>query len=222
MRGVLTAGPERRHPGRGRRLAGRDRRASPTSSPRPNPASACCNATASGAWRRRTWPGSASASTTATTSSSRWTPTSRTGRRTCRPSSTGGRVNDLTIGSRYIPGGGVTNWGRLARGALQGRERVRAGDAPPPVKDATSGFRGYRRDCWPRWSRPGSTPRATGSRSSSSTGPRGWATCWGRSRSRSGSASTATRRSPAPSSSRRSVRRRPLGASGIACRAPAA
>jgi dolichol-phosphate mannosyltransferase len=52
---------------------------------------------------------------------------------------------DLTIGSRYIPGGAVTNWSR-ARVALS-----RAGNAYAramlriPVADATSGFRAYRR-----------------------------------------------------------------------------
>jgi apolipoprotein N-acyltransferase len=52
---------------------------------------------------------------------------------------------DLTIGSRYVPGGRVTNWSR-SRLALS-----RAGNAYTramlriPVKDATSGFRAYRR-----------------------------------------------------------------------------
>jgi apolipoprotein N-acyltransferase len=53
---------------------------------------------------------------------------------------------DLTIGSRYVPGGAVTNWSR-SRVALS-----RAGNAYAramlriPVTDATSGFRAYRRD----------------------------------------------------------------------------
>lgn len=53
---------------------------------------------------------------------------------------------DLTIGSRYIPGGGVTNWSRT-RLALS-----KAGNAyvrlclGMPVQDATSGFRVYRRN----------------------------------------------------------------------------
>jgi dolichol-phosphate mannosyltransferase len=52
---------------------------------------------------------------------------------------------DLTIGSRYVPGGGVSNWSR-ARLALS-----RAGNAYArtllslPVADATSGFRAFRR-----------------------------------------------------------------------------
>jgi apolipoprotein N-acyltransferase len=52
---------------------------------------------------------------------------------------------DLTIGSRYIPGGGVTNWsrGRLAlsrAGNAYARAMLRV-----PIMDATSGFRAYRR-----------------------------------------------------------------------------
>jgi dolichol-phosphate mannosyltransferase len=52
---------------------------------------------------------------------------------------------DLVIGSRYVPGGAVTNWSK-ARIALS-----RAGNAYAramlglPVADATSGFRAYRR-----------------------------------------------------------------------------
>jgi apolipoprotein N-acyltransferase len=52
---------------------------------------------------------------------------------------------DLTIGSRYVPGGGVANWSR-ARVALS-----RAGNAYArialglPLTDATSGYRVYRR-----------------------------------------------------------------------------
>lgn len=58
----------------------------------------------------------------------------------------GARTDDLTIGSRYIPGGGVSNWSQF-RVALS-----RAGNAYArvmlriPVSDATSGFRAYRRE----------------------------------------------------------------------------
>jgi dolichol-phosphate mannosyltransferase len=57
----------------------------------------------------------------------------------------GATVNDVTIGSRYVPGGSVSNWSR-ARLALS-----RSGNAYArfalrlPVADATSGFRAYRR-----------------------------------------------------------------------------
>lgn len=55
-------------------------------------------------------------------------------------------AHDLTIGSRYIPGGSVSNWSR-SRVALS-----RAGNAYAgfmlglPARDATSGYRAYRRD----------------------------------------------------------------------------
>ena len=54
--------------------------------------------------------------------------------------------NDLTVGSRYMPGGSVTNW---SRSRLRCR---RAGNAYArfllglPIRDVTSGFRVYRRD----------------------------------------------------------------------------
>jgi glycosyltransferase involved in cell wall biosynthesis len=54
--------------------------------------------------------------------------------------------HDLVIGSRYVPGGSVTNWSR-ARMWLS-----RAGNAYArialgfPLRDATSGYRVYRRD----------------------------------------------------------------------------
>ena len=57
----------------------------------------------------------------------------------------GATAHDLTIGSRYIPGGAVTNWSR-SRVALS-----RAGNAYArlmlglPVADVTSGYRVYRR-----------------------------------------------------------------------------
>jgi len=58
----------------------------------------------------------------------------------------GARQHHLTIGSRYIPGGSVTNWSR-ARLALSkaGNLYARALLAIP-VHDATSGFRVFRRD----------------------------------------------------------------------------
>lgn len=52
---------------------------------------------------------------------------------------------DLAIGSRYVPGGGVSNWGRFRRvlsgaGNLYARAWLGFG-----VRDSTSGFRAYRR-----------------------------------------------------------------------------
>lgn len=58
----------------------------------------------------------------------------------------GARSADVVIGSRYVPGGGVSNWSK-------GRERLsRAGNAYArvllrfPFTDATAGFRCYRRE----------------------------------------------------------------------------
>ena len=54
------------------------------------------------------------------------------------------RDADLVIGSRYVPGGGVGNWGRLRR-ALSGAGNLYArGWLGYRVKDSTSGFRAYR------------------------------------------------------------------------------
>ena len=52
---------------------------------------------------------------------------------------------DLSIGSRYVPGGGTANWGLLRRlisrgGSLYTRLLLM------PVRDATSGFKCYRRE----------------------------------------------------------------------------
>ena len=54
------------------------------------------------------------------------------------------RDHDVVIGSRYVPGGGVTNWSRgrvlLSKGGnLYARTLLRL-----PLRDATSGFRAYR------------------------------------------------------------------------------
>ena len=53
---------------------------------------------------------------------------------------------DLAIGSRYVPGGSVSNWS-LARVALSRGGNVYARlSLGMPINDATSGFRAYRRD----------------------------------------------------------------------------
>ena len=55
-------------------------------------------------------------------------------------------ASDLVIGSRYVPGGGVGNWGRLRR-ALSGAGNLYARAwLGYRVKDSTSGFRAYRTD----------------------------------------------------------------------------
>jgi dolichol-phosphate mannosyltransferase len=55
--------------------------------------------------------------------------------------------NDLTIGSRYIPGGGVSNWSRFRVALSKGGNAYARTLLRLPVMDATSGFRSYRRDC---------------------------------------------------------------------------
>jgi apolipoprotein N-acyltransferase len=53
---------------------------------------------------------------------------------------------DLAIGSRYVPGGSVSNWSR-ARVALSRGGNVYARlSLGMPINDSTSGFRAYRRD----------------------------------------------------------------------------
>jgi apolipoprotein N-acyltransferase len=58
----------------------------------------------------------------------------------------GSAAYDLTIGSRYIPGGQVSNWSRLRMALSKGGNAYARAVLRLPVKDATSGFRAYRRD----------------------------------------------------------------------------
>ena len=56
------------------------------------------------------------------------------------------RFHHLVIGSRYVPGGGIRNWGLLRRILSRGGNlyaRVLLGF---PVRDATSGYRAFRRE----------------------------------------------------------------------------
>ena len=55
-------------------------------------------------------------------------------------------VADLVIGSRYVPGGGITEWGQVRRilsrgGSLYSRTILRV-----PVRDLTGGFKCFRRE----------------------------------------------------------------------------
>lgn len=55
-------------------------------------------------------------------------------------------IADLVIGSRYVPGGGVTEWGQVRRllsrgGSLYSRTILRV-----PVRDMTGGFKCFRRE----------------------------------------------------------------------------
>jgi apolipoprotein N-acyltransferase len=54
--------------------------------------------------------------------------------------------HDLAIGSRYIPGGSVTNWGRMRLWLSRGGNAYTRAMLGLPIKDATSGFRAFRRD----------------------------------------------------------------------------
>ncbi len=56
------------------------------------------------------------------------------------------RVNDLAIGSRYIPGGSVTNWGRLRLWLSRGGNAYTRAMLGLPIRDATSGYRAFRRE----------------------------------------------------------------------------
>ena len=51
---------------------------------------------------------------------------------------------DLAIGSRYVPGGGVGNWGRVRRALSAGGNIYARAWLGYQVKDSTSGFRAYR------------------------------------------------------------------------------
>ena len=55
------------------------------------------------------------------------------------------KTHDMVIGSRYVPGGGTSDWG-VVRAALSWlANKYIAVVAGIPIKDTTSGYRGYRR-----------------------------------------------------------------------------
>ncbi len=89
----------------------------------------------------------ARARATAPSTSSRWTATSRTTRRTSpRLIAACDDGADLALGSRYVPGGGTENWGRGRRfvstgGSWYARTLLGVG-----VRDLTGGFKCYRRE----------------------------------------------------------------------------
>ncbi|HEY7875928.1 MAG TPA: polyprenol monophosphomannose synthase, partial [Actinomycetota bacterium] len=51
---------------------------------------------------------------------------------------------DLVIGSRYVPGGRVENWGRFRKALSAGGNLYARSWMGWPVRDATAGFRAYR------------------------------------------------------------------------------
>ena len=58
----------------------------------------------------------------------------------------GAAQHDLTIGSRYVPGGSVTNWSRARVALSKTGNRYARICLGFPIHDATSGFRVYRRE----------------------------------------------------------------------------
>ncbi len=56
------------------------------------------------------------------------------------------RDHDLVIGSRYVPGGAVTNWGLFRRTLSRGGNAYVRAVLGLPLSDATSGYRAYRHD----------------------------------------------------------------------------
>jgi apolipoprotein N-acyltransferase len=58
----------------------------------------------------------------------------------------GAAQHDLTVGSRYVPGGSVTNWSSARVGLSRGGNIYVRWMLGIPLKDATSGYRVYRRE----------------------------------------------------------------------------
>ena len=78
--------------------------------------------------------------------SSRWTPTSPITRATSPKFLDKLGTCDMVIGSRYVDGGGTSDWG-IARPILSWLANKYIGlVAGIPVRDTTSGYRGYRRE----------------------------------------------------------------------------
>ena len=53
---------------------------------------------------------------------------------------------DLAIGSRYVPGGGVTEWGKVRRFISRGGSRYARAILGVDVRDLTGGFKCFRRE----------------------------------------------------------------------------
>jgi dolichol-phosphate mannosyltransferase len=51
---------------------------------------------------------------------------------------------DLVLGSRYVPGGGITDWGPLRRGLSRGGSWYARAVLSLPVRDLTGGFKCFR------------------------------------------------------------------------------
>jgi dolichol-phosphate mannosyltransferase len=55
------------------------------------------------------------------------------------------KASDLVLGSRYVPGGGVTDWGRLRRWVSRGGSAYARLVLGVPVRDLTGGFKCFNR-----------------------------------------------------------------------------
>jgi dolichol-phosphate mannosyltransferase len=53
---------------------------------------------------------------------------------------------DLVLGSRYVPGGGVTQWGRIRRALSWGGSAYARWLLRVPIRDLTGGFKCFRRE----------------------------------------------------------------------------
>ena len=130
----------------GRQLAGRDRgdRRPPRRGPSGRGRGAAPDR-ARGPRAPRTSPGSGAPSTAARASCSRWTPTSRTIRPTSHGCSTRSRAGaGLALGSRYVPGGGIADWGRVRRAISRGGSWYARRVLGVGVRDLTGGFKCFR------------------------------------------------------------------------------
>ena len=118
----------------------------PTGSPPSFRGSRCCTASARKGWARRTWRRFGTCS--------RATPTSSL-EMDCDFSHDPADVPrlvaatesaDLAIGSRYVEGGQVRNWGRIRRAISRGGCRYAQAILGFGVRDSTAGFRCFRRE----------------------------------------------------------------------------
>ena len=136
-----AAGADRR-----RQLARRDRRERRPARRDGTPTSASCTAAPRKASAPPTSPASGGRSPAGPGWCWRWTPTSPTIPPTCRGCSSAAQRADLVIGSRYVAGGGVSDWGPVRRADQPRRQRLRAARAGVDVHDLTGGFKCFRRE----------------------------------------------------------------------------
>ena len=87
---------------------------------------------------------SAGPASTATTSSSRWTPTARTPPSSCPGLLAALASADLVLGSRYVPGGAVTDWPLHRLLLSRAGNRYTRWALRLPLTDATGGYRAAR------------------------------------------------------------------------------